>query len=46
MTASGNLEQPNPYKELRKELVRIHNELSKNLMYVDNILKKLQEETE
>lgn len=38
------LENPNPYKELRKELRRLHNDLGKLFFKLDLILKQMEEE--
>jgi len=42
----GEIEQPNPYKELRKELVLLYKQISKTFNKIDFILKRFQEETE
>jgi division protein CdvB (Snf7/Vps24/ESCRT-III family) len=44
MTQTTN--QPNPYKQLRKEIIQIYYELGKTLEKVDRILKRLQNETQ
>jgi septation ring formation regulator EzrA len=40
------IEQPNPYKELRKELAIVYHHLGKTLSNIDKILKRLEEQTQ
>jgi hypothetical protein len=39
------IEQPNPYKELRKELALLYQQIGRTLNKMDLILKKLEMET-
>jgi hypothetical protein len=42
----SKIEQSNSYKELRKELVLVYQQLGKTLCNIDKILKRLEEQTQ